>query len=471
MINTLGSFIGELRAIGLPVSTAEGLDAAAALQHVDISRRSAVREALAATLVKVPRHRTAFDTAFDVFFGIGPPTPAAETANEESDVAAAPELAAGGGGQGAADLIDQLANALRTGDGDALGRAVRAAIDRLSGFQKGRPVGGRYYLYRVMQRLEGIRQQLEEGVEGDGLDARLSEDDVEALLDLLRAELRREIVRRLVADRGAEPVARTLREPLVEDIDLMHATRSELERIEAAVAPLSRKLATRLAQRRRRGRQGRLDLRRTIRRSLSHGGALIEPQFRPPRRSKPEIVLLCDISGSMATFARFTMQLTYAIGHQFSRVRSFAFVDAVDEVTGLFGPGTDFHDSMARLSQEARVIGHDGHSDYGAVLELFTDRYPGVVTAQTTLIVTGDARNNYRDAAEGVFSDLVSAARSVFWLNPEARRFWDTGDSVMGRYSPLCDAVHEVRTLRQLERFVETIALPTHRPLPTRVLN
>jgi uncharacterized protein with von Willebrand factor type A (vWA) domain len=118
---------------------------------------------------------------------------------------------------------------------------------------------------------------------------------------------------------------------------------------------------------------------------------------------------------------------------------------------------------MTRLSQEARVVGHDGHSDYGTVLKEFTDRYSDAVTPQTTLIVTGDARNNFRDAEEALFRDVAGRARSVLWLNPEARRFWDTGDSVMARYEPICDAVHEVRTLRQLERFVEAVALPVRR--------
>lgn len=460
MIDTLGSFVGELRAVGLPVSTAEALDAANALLHIDIGRRSAVREALAATLIKMPRHRSAFDTAFDVFFGVGelPDTMVPETA---------PSATAGAGpagqDQGLSDLMDQLAEALRGGDGDALMRAVREAVSRLSGFQPGRPVGGRYYLYRILQRLDGIEEMLGEAGDRHGFDAQLDSDDVAALMERLRTELRREIVRRLVADRGAEPVARTLREPLVEDIDLMHATREELQRIEAAIAPLARKLATRLAQRRRRGRRGRLDLRRTIRRSLAHGGALIEPQFRPPRRSKPEIVLLCDVSGSMATFARFTMQFTYAVGNQFSRVRSFAFIDEVDEVTGYFGPGTDFADSMSRLSQEARIVGHDGHSDYGVVLRSFADKYGDSITSQSTLIVTGDARNNYRDAEEALFQELAATARSVVWLNPEALRFWDTGDSVMSQYADACDDVYEVRTLRQLENFVAAVALPVRK--------
>ena len=206
--------------------------------------------------------------------------------------------------------------------------------------------------------------------------------------------------------------------------------------------------------------------------SLAHGGALIEPRFRPPRISKPEIVLLCDVSGSMAAFARFTMQFTYAMGTQFSRVRTFAFIDEVDEVTHLLAAGSGFDGTMTTIGDTATVVGRDGHSDYGAVLRAFQDRYPDAVTARSTLIVAGDARTNFRDAGDEVFSEVADRARATFWLNPEASRFWDTGDSEMSRYRPACDVVYEVRTLRQLEQFVADVAIPDPAGISSeRVLN
>ncbi|MDJ0953849.1 MAG: VWA domain-containing protein [Acidimicrobiia bacterium] len=457
MIDTLASFVSELRAVGIPVSTAEAIDAAAALQHVDVGKEASVREALAATMIKVPRYRRAFDTAFDVFFGVG----AVEGAEWETSAA---------GTENAGELAEGIAAALHNDDIAALRRLVGDAVSQLAGFQPGRPVGGRYYLYRVLQRLEGVEELLEDPTDDDRLARAIAADDVAALMERLRMELRREIVRRLVADRGPDPVARTLREALAEDIDLMHATRDELDRIESAIAPLAQKLATRLAQRKRRGGHGRLDLRRTIRASLAHGGALVAPQFRAPRRTKPEIVLLCDVSGSMATFARFTMQFTYAVASQFSRVRTFAFVDEIDDVTRFFGPDHGFAAGLARMTREARLVGRDGHSDYGVVWQRFVERHADVVTPQTTLIVTGDARNNYRDTRTDLFADVANRARAAFWLNPEARRFWDTGDSVMALYARECTAVFEVRTLRQLERFVEQVALWTQKA-PLRSLN
>jgi uncharacterized protein with von Willebrand factor type A (vWA) domain len=468
VLRHLAAFAEELRAVGVPVSTVETMDAAAALGHVDLGDPRAVEAALAATLVKNAHHLDAFATAFEVYFGLKAGDGPVEEPLRTEEEARGLRSVAGGGGAGdeeAAALAAAIADALRRNDVDGLRGLVQRAVTRLSGIEPGRPVGGRYYFYRVMRRLGAERlAELLRGAPAEDVDefeARLARDRAEVQLELLHTELRREIIRRLVADRGAADVARTLRAPLTEDLDLMHATRDELARVERAVGPLARKLATRLAHRRRHGRRGRLDVRRTIRRSLAHGGVLLGPRFRPPRRSKPELVLLCDVSGSMATFARFTMQLTYAVGSEFSKVRSFAFVDGIDEVTRFFGPGKDFHDALVAIGHEANVVWRDGHSDYGNALRRFAEEYADAVTPRTTVIVAGDARNNYRDPAIEVLAHLAREARAVFWLNPEAKRYWDTGDSVMGTYRPLCDGVYEARTLRQLERFVEEVALPS----------
>ncbi len=189
----------------------------------------------------------------------------------------------------------------------------------------------------------------------------------------------------------------------------------------------------------------------------------MEPQFRTPRPSKPEVFILCDISGSMATFARFTLQFVYAMSGQFSKLRSFAFVDGIDEVTGFFEGGAAFEVALERVGREAEVVWLDGHSDYGHALTQFWERYGGDLTPRSTVIVTGDARNNYRDPRGDVMAAIADAARAVYWLNPEPRAYWDTGDSVMSAFAGDCDNVFEVRNMRQLEAFVEDLALPRHR--------
>jgi uncharacterized protein with von Willebrand factor type A (vWA) domain len=326
-------------------------------------------------------------------------------------------------------------------------------------------------LYRILRDLdlEGIEERLMDLAREEGpitpLEERLLSEEFRRRLEEFREELRTEIRRRLVADRGPEAVARTLRRPLLEDVDLTTATRRELAEIERVIHPLTRKLAVRLAQRRRRGRVGRLDVRRTIRGALSTGGVPVDPRFRRPRPGKPELVVLADISGSMSTFARFTLQVVYSMAAEFSRVRAFAFIDAIDEVTRFFGPGTEFGVALQRISSEAKVVWLDGHSDYGNALGRFASDYSDVVTPRSTVIVAGDARNNYHDANLPALRHLAEESRALFWVNPERRRYWDTGDSVIGTYAPVCDGVFEVRNLRQLARFVERIAIPVTRPV------
>jgi uncharacterized protein len=467
MLSILTDFVQELRRVGIPVSMVEAIDAMEAIRHVDIGDRSAVRSALGATLVKNARHQEAFDTAFDVYFSLR----RAAAGGSEADAFASlyPDRVEGSGGGGEMsldELSEALFQALVDEDYAAMRELARQAVDQLAGIEPGRPVGGTYYLYRTMRQLdiESLQERLLQAMltddaEGiDELERRLRTEEAAEQVQRLREEVQAEIRRRLVEDRGSEAVAKTLRQPLVEQMDLMHATRTDLKQIEGVIEPLTRKLAARLAQRRRQARRGRLDFRKTMRASLAAGGVPIEPKFKNPRPHRPEIFLLCDISGSMATFARFTLHFTYAMASQFSKLRSFVFVDAVDEVTDHLKPGIDFVEALARIGTEADVVWLDGHSDYGHAFEQFNARYGREVTSRSTLIITGDARNNYREPRPQALGEMAAAARAVYWLNPEPRTYWDSGDSVMTRYAQHCDEVFEVRNLEQLEAFVEKVA-------------
>ena len=474
MLGIITGFIDELRAAGVPVSMVEAIDGMRAIEVVDIGDRVALRETLRATLIKNLRHVGAFDTAFDVYFSTVPPMGPVEKDPTNGD---APDLPGSTPDSQSEpppfdldQLLDSLLEALAGLDEGAIRRGARTAVDQLAGMEPGRPVGGTYYLYRTLRRLDlkELQDRLIEALMDDedlsDFDRRLLREEVEARIERLREEIQDEIRRRLVADRGRDAVARTLRRPLIEDVDLMHATTKDLQEMEAAIGPLTRKLAARLARRRRK-RAGRLDFRRTMRRSLATGGVPADPQFRHPRPHRPEVWLLCDISGSMATFSRFTLQFTHAMSTHFSKLRSFAFVDTIDEVSDFFGPGIDFGSALQRITTEAQVVWLDGHSDYGNSLETFFNRYGKQLTPRTTVIITGDARNNYRPPRDGVLADIARAARALVWLNPEPRAYWDTGDSAMSHYAAHCTSVHEVRTLRQLEQFIEELTLPSGRPL------
>jgi hypothetical protein len=472
MLGIITGFIDELRAAGVPVSMVEAIDGMRAVEAIEIGDRVALRETLRATLIKNLRHENAFDTAFDVYFSTLP-----LTLGEPEDQGPSPDIPWPEGTERPEpapfdldQLLDSLLEALAGLDDEAVRRGARTAVDELAGMEPGRPVGGTYYLYRTLRRLdlkeleERLLAALLDDQDLSEFDQRLLREEVEARIEHLREQIEEEIRRRLVADRGRDAVARTLRRPLIEDVDLMHATTKDLHEMEAAIEPLTRKLAARLARRRRK-RAGRLDFKRTMRRSLGTGGVPADPQFRHPRPHRPEVWLLCDISGSMATFSRFTLQFTHAMSTHFSKLRSFAFIDTIDEVSDFFGPGVDFGSALQRVTTEAEVVWLDGHSDYGNSLETFNARYGRQLTPRTTVIITGDARNNYRPPRDTVLGEIAKSARALVWLNPEPEAYWDTGDSAMSHYANHCTSVHEVRTLRQLEQFIEDLTLPGSRPL------
>jgi uncharacterized protein with von Willebrand factor type A (vWA) domain len=476
MLDVLAGFIQQLRAAGLPVSLTENLDAMQAIQHIPLDDREAFKYALAATLVKNNAHWKAFETIFEVYFSMRgtrfniDSSGDADQANLEQmldELMGAGQDAQGGAMEGlsAEQLAEMLYRALMQGDEALLRALARQSVSRFAGMEPGRPVGGTYYLYRTLRQLDldnVLERMLQEAQlqATDGmtpLEERLTRDEYEARLDMLRKEIEAEIRRRLVADRGAEAMAKTLRKPLPEDIDFMHATRDELASLRRAIYPLTRKLAVRLARKRRHGRKGPLDFRNTVRHSLSYGGVPAEPKFRYPRPAKPEIMVVADISGSVAAFARFTLQLVYAISSQFSRVRSFVFIDGVDEVTSYFEGVEDITEAVHRVNTEADVIWVDGHSDYGHAFETFWDKWGKEISSKTSIILLGDARNNYHASQSWVVQEMRKKARHVYWLNPEPRSYWDTGDSIVSQYGIYCDGVYECRNLKQLERFVEQL--------------
>jgi uncharacterized protein with von Willebrand factor type A (vWA) domain len=480
MSDLLAGFIVELRQAGIPVSLTENLDAMRAVEQIPLLDREAFKYALAATLVKNHAHWRAFETVFEVYFSMrGKQYALGEEGGEELDLGDLDDMElagqdgdqqgmmGGGGGEPLTpeQIAELLYKALLEGNEAMLRAIAKQAVRRYAGMEPGRPVGGTYYLYRTLRNLDldnvldKLMDQTREDADGDltSLEERLERDEFEHRIEQLKKEIEAEIRRRLVADRGVEAMARTLRKPLPEDIDFMHASREELTQLRRALYPLARRLAVRLARKRRHGRKGPLDFRNTVRHSLSYGGVPAEPKFKYPRPTKPEIVVIADISGSVAAFARFTLHLVYAIAAQFSKVRSFVFIDGIDEVTQFFDGVEDISEAVHRVNTEADVVWVDGHSDYGHAFEVFWNTWGKEIGPKTTVIILGDARNNYHASQSWVLKEMRHRARHVYWLNPEPRSYWDTGDSIVGEYATHCDGTYECRNLRQLEQFVDVL--------------
>jgi uncharacterized protein with von Willebrand factor type A (vWA) domain len=213
----------------------------------------------------------------------------------------------------------------------------------------------------------------------------------------------------------------------------------QIEECDALVAELAHRFRAHLRRRQRAARRGRLDLRRTLRRSIGTGGVPMEPAFRRRRPGRPGLVALCDCSHSVATASRFLLALLTPAQTFFRRVRLFAYVDRPVEVS---------IESGALVPHEPLDL--YARSDFGKMLVTFWDRDEPLLTRNTILLILGDARNNRRPPRADVLGRMHSEVRQVVWLNPESVARWNTGDSVMRSYERHCNAVLAASTLREL---------------------
>jgi uncharacterized protein len=443
-------FVETLRTAGLPVSVAEGLDAVRAVERLGLGDRERMREGYAATLVKRQAHRPSFDAVFDLFFpallGSGARWTEADRADLDS-----PEAVT--------DLRDRLATALVEVDADqaGLGDLAVELVERL-GELPGRGKGmSTWSAHQALSRVgaEALLDRLVAALAGGGdrdEARRAAERRFASFARLVDAEVRR----RLAEDRTPQYVAETILRPPVDQIAFTAARMADVEQMRREIYPLARRLATRLAKEQHARRRGPLDFRRTVRASMSTGGVPVTTHHRPRRPHRSELVVLCDVSGSVAQFAQFTLLLVFALREQFTKVRAFTFVDDVHEVTQHFRPGGDPASTMAELAASVAHASRWGRTDYGRAFTRFQERHADALGPKVSLLVLGDARSNYGDLALPLFAHIVRQTRHAYWLNPEHRRQWGTGDSGADRYAGEVRMV-ECRNLAQLSDFVHDI--------------
>ena len=452
------AFLEALRGAGLPVSLAEDLDAIAALGVLGWGERAVIHDAYAATLVKRRAQRTTFDTLFDLYFprlvGEGAPAgPAADTAPEEGA-----EQQVRDNAQALADFRDRLAEALAGDDQQALDRLAVEAVARFGAMPGRGPGLSSWSAYTALQRVTPteLTERIVQALLAEG---RTDEESVRAAARRVGAFTRRveqDARRRIAEEKGPDHVANFAVRPSIERLDFTSARRSDLEEMRREIYPLARRLATRLTQEHHAHRRGPLDFRRTVRASISTGGVPLTTHHKPKRPHRTELVVLCDVSGSVASFAQFTLLLVFALRDQFQKVRAFTFVDQVHEVTEHFRPGADVADVMAGLAASTAHAARWGRTNYGRAFTKFAEEHRDAIGPKTSLLVLGDARSNYSDLASGTLRELAGSARHSWWLNPEHTRHWDTGDSAASAYAEIVPMV-ECRNLTQLGEFVHDI--------------
>jgi len=445
LVDRVTELVEQLRRRGVDVTTGAVIDAVAALTHLPLIEPESVRAGLRATLVKSADPMGEFDRAFAAVFGGSAPTIAHHIVDAAEEV---PPATTPG------QLSSSLLQAMQQGDDAQIALLAQQAVDALAGFDDDAEHSERYYLHKVMRAIDLSRmlsaamQQLRREGDLSELELMLARNEFAEMLERFRRRLAAEIAARM-AHAGWEHPQIEIGTGLA-DRDLLQLSSLELTELRRVVQPLARQLAARISSHRRLRSTGRLDARRTVRRSLQSGGVPLDVVMRRRHPHRPELVLLCDVSGSVAEFAQFTFTLVHALHDELRRVRSFAFVDGIAEVTDLFETARhEIH--VNRFVERRGVLGDDGHSDYGRALNRFVDRYlTDAVSPRSTVIICGDARTNYRPDGIEALRVIAAQARRVFWLNPEPETDWGGSDSAMDDYRSCCRGAFEVRSLRQL---------------------
>ncbi|MGW5571202.1 vWA domain-containing protein [Nocardia thailandica] len=443
LTDRLVDFVGVLREHGILAGPSETVDAGHAIVALGTGDPDRLRAGLAACLLRRNGQRAVFDQLFDLYF-LGLELP---PARPDDDPEALREKLIATLVQGA-DTARLAREALDTfgaygGAGESAGRVTQAS-----------GAGWSSYLTMKSLRPDEISEQVAQTMGGTGqFDSAVHTIEARRRVDRFRAQVQTEARLRSAELRGTDYIARRGVENSADRTDFLGAREQDLAEMRRLVHPLARKLATRLAVRRKKAVRGQIDLRRTLRRSMATGGVPVDPVLRARRHGRPDLVVLADVSGSVTGFAEFTLQLVQALQDQFSKVRSFGFVDTCAEITSYFTPGEPPEPGFARTIVREAGVARFGSSNYGEALQGFHDNYLDALGPRTCVLILGDARTNRTDPNLAALEAMIDRAKAVYWLNPEPSRSWNTGDSAAHTYAEVV-TMHECRTVQQLAEVI-----------------
>jgi uncharacterized protein with von Willebrand factor type A (vWA) domain len=467
MEEKLVEFANLLRQNGVRVSLAETLDAISASDVTGLAERDLFRAALRATMIKRANEIPVFEELFDVYFsGLGEIIKGASKGVQDALAMSdmdfqqfldeMEEMLKKHG-----DELSELAKELlqnRDGQLEKMMREAARAV-RMQGIQRtieenyfARALARALGLDKLEQEIKELREQLQKLDLGAALRAKMEEyldRRLKMLDDIIRKYVRQEREKRDLKSREEQRMNQ------LADKSFYYLSDEELEKMREAVTRLAQRLKNIISVRRKRMKKGRFDIKRTLRHNLAYGGVPFKLRFEKRKREKPQVLILCDVSDSVRNASRFMLQFVYSLQDLYSRVRSFVFVADIGEVTEHFRTN-DIKEALD-VALRGDIINVYAHSDFGRSFRSFVGDHMGAVNKRTTVIVLGDARNNYNLPHDWCLREIRQRAKRVIWLNPESRNTWGFGDSEMERYAIHCDLVEECRNLNQLYRVIDQL--------------
>ncbi len=441
MERALTNFIRALRSSEVAVSPAEAIDAARAIGVVGYGDRAVLKHALGCVLAKSPVEKETYSHLFDLYFS-----------REAPNAASAPSLATV-----PAHNETDLLSLMQSGDEAAIQMALEGAAQQ-AGIEEIRfATQVSYYAAQMVKAMGGqeLGEQLLDALRGrEGADA-------EAANALIAARKKAMALAREKAEAAFEIYGRgetqIFRDDFLASKSLSAIDQHDMQRMRPLIAKIARRLAAKHSRRRKKRNRGQLDIRRSLRANAKLGGVPFNIHWRQKKRQRPSLVVLCDVSGSVAKYVHFLLLLLYALHDAIPKLHAFAFSNRLEKVGHLF----DDMGFEAAMSHILKTVGM-GSTSYGQALSDWKTQHWRTIDRHTTLIILGDGRSNYSDPRIDIISEAAARAKRTIWLCPERESLWGTGDSEMNRYKPFCSSLTHVATIKDLERAIDDVLAAYH---------
>ena len=443
MQQTLENFLRALRAMDVRVSPAEAIDAHCTVDSVGYSNRTLLKDSLCIALAKSEDEVERFDECFEIFFDRD------EFRDRETDNDGEGLTDAESEMLGQLPLAEMLLDGSETEMAQAMEQAANEAGVANIRFSTQRGLFTRRILDRMgLRDLERLIASLNRQ-EGEAASTEMA-GRLEEGRGYLFEEVRQYIDRQF--DLYARNAGEELREEFLAKTNLSSIERRDFDRMHRIVRRMAKKLATRYARRRKHTKRGVLDVRRTLRKSMPHDGIPFETVWKQTKIERPRIVVIVDVSQSVAAAARFLLLFLYSLHEVIATLRAFAFSSHLIEVSDILKE-RDVEEAIPEILEK---IGFRS-TDYGRALEDFEDLHMDTLDRHTTVIILGDGRSNDTDPRMDLMRQIHDRSKSVIWLNPEPEFFWGTGDSEMHRYRTFCHVARTCSTIQDLERVVDDV--------------
>lgn len=441
MDQVLEDFITALRGSGIRISISESTDALRAVELIGYQDREVLKDALSVALAKSQTEKEIFETCFEQFFAFD------SFSDRQTDSV---ELLETEMGRQESFLTQMLLSGDSAGLSMAMSDAARHVdITGIRFFtQKG------LYIQKIMQQmgLEELNRHIQRFARDDSSQDRAKrlEAAKEALFETVRNYVERQY------DLFASSATEEMIEQYLRNMGLSNVEQRDFHRMRDIVQKMAKRLITVYSRRRKTANRGLLDFKNTLRKNITYAGLLFEPKWKKRRIDRPDVVAICDVSRSVKTVSRFLVLFLYSLNEILERIRTFIFCSNLIEVSHVFDE-YPVEEAVAKIDTGTGLDIIMGRTDYGGAFLDFKENWLDAVTDKTTVLILGDARNNYGDPRTEILREIKERSRRLIWLNPESEPFWGTGDSEMKRYLPHCHLVRKCNTLNHLERLVEVL--------------